>query len=52
MLGLGLMQLKGKSIALRWGLVFTRAMFERPDMAAQGKLLTEVAALVDAGRMR
>ncbi|MES2949617.1 MAG: zinc-binding alcohol dehydrogenase family protein [Pseudomonadota bacterium] len=52
MAGLDLMQLKGKSLALHWEMMFTRAMFETPDMAEQGKLLAEVAALVDAGRIR
>jgi zinc-binding alcohol dehydrogenase family protein len=50
--GLDLMQLKSKSIALHWEMMFTRAMFETPDMQEQGKLLAEVAALVDAGRIR
>ncbi|MEO1270608.1 MAG: zinc-binding dehydrogenase, partial [Myxococcota bacterium] len=31
---------------------FTRSMFETPDMSAQGQLLAEVAALVDAGVIR
>ena len=30
--------------------MFTRSLFGTPDMAGQGKLLNEVAALVDAGR--
>ena len=46
------MPLKQKSLALHWELMFTRSMFETPDMAAQGRLLAEVAALVDAGRLR
>lgn len=50
--GLDLMQLKGKSIALHWEMMFTRSMFETPDMGEQGRLLAEVAALVDAGRIR
>lgn len=50
--GLDLMQLKGKSISLHWEMMFTRAMFETPDMHDQGKLLGEVAAMVDAGRIR
>ena len=50
--GLDLMQLKSKSIALHWEMMFTRAMFETPDMHEQGKLLAEVAALVDTGRIR
>ncbi len=52
MQGLDLMQLKGKSIALHWEMMFTRSMFETPDMGEQGRLLAEVAALVDAGRIR
>ena len=46
------MPLKQKSLALHWELMFTRSMFETPDMAAQGRLLAEVAGLVDAGRLR
>lgn len=46
------MMLKGKAISLHWELMFTRSLFTTPDMAEQGKLLNEVAALVDAGRIR
>ena len=52
MQGLDLMLLKPKSIALHWEMMFTRSMFETPDMGEQGRLLAEVAALVDAGRIR
>ncbi|MFO7310419.1 MAG: zinc-binding dehydrogenase, partial [Pseudomonadota bacterium] len=38
--------------ALHWELMFTRSLFETPDMGEQGRLLTEVAELVDAGRIR
>ncbi|RTL62206.1 MAG: zinc-binding alcohol dehydrogenase family protein [Hyphomicrobiales bacterium] len=44
--------LKRKSGALVWELMFTRAIFETPDMIAQHKLLAEVARLVDAGKLR
>ena len=44
--------MKRKSLSLHQELMFTRAMFETPDMAEQGKLLKEVAALVDSGRIR
>ena len=44
--------LKRKSLSLHWELMFTRSLFRTPDMAAQGRLLNEVAALVDAGRLR
>ena len=46
------MMLKSKAISLHWELMFTRSLFTTPDMAEQGKLLNEVAALVDAGRIR
>lgn len=43
---------KRKAVSIHWELMFTRSIFGTPDMAEQGKLLTEVAALVDAGRVR
>jgi zinc-binding alcohol dehydrogenase family protein len=49
---LNAMALKGKGISLHWELMFVRSKFETPDMAQQGALLAEVAALVDAGRIR
>lgn len=45
-------QLKRKSLSLHWEFMFTRSLFGTPDMAAQHALLDEVAALVDAGRLR
>ena len=44
--------LKQKAVSLHWEFMFTRPVFETPDMEAQGRLLNEVAALVDAGRIR
>ena len=44
--------LKPKSLSLHWEMMFTRSMFETPDMAEQGALLNRVAELVDAGRLR
>ncbi len=32
--------------------MFTRSLFETPDMAEQGKLLNEVSRLVDAGQIK
>ncbi|SEB05106.1 zinc-binding alcohol dehydrogenase family protein [Variovorax sp. YR216] len=46
------MPLKTKSISLHWEMMFARSRFETPDMPRQGELLAEVAALVDAGRIR
>jgi zinc-binding alcohol dehydrogenase family protein len=51
MKSLDVMLLKPKSISLHWELMFTRSMFETADMEEQGKLLAEVADLVDAGRI-
>lgn len=49
---LNVMPFKLKAVSLHWELMFTRALFGTPDMAEQGKLLHEVATLVDAGRIR
>ncbi len=45
-------KLKRKSVSLHWELMFTRSLFETPDMIEQHKLLTEVALLVDLGYVR
>ena len=44
--------LKQKSVSLHWELMFTRSLFETPDMQAQHDLLDEVADLVDRGVVR
>lgn len=44
--------LKRKSISLHWESMFTRSLFGTDDMAAQGRLLSRLAELVDAGRLR
>lgn len=49
--GLDLLPLKVKSIAWHWELMFTRPMFGY-DMSAQQHLLTQAAAMVDAGTLR
>lgn len=46
------MALKSKSLSLHWEMMFARSLHQTSDMAEQGRLLTEVAALVDAGRLR
>jgi alcohol dehydrogenase len=43
--------LKAKSVTFAWEFMFTRPMFQTPDMIAQHELLKEVAMLVDAGRI-
>ncbi len=49
---LNAMPLKLKAVSLHWELMFTRSLFGTPDIAEQGKLLNEVAELVDAERIR
>ncbi|WNM62521.1 zinc-binding alcohol dehydrogenase family protein [Candidatus Nitrospira neomarina] len=49
---LNVMPFKLKAVSIHWEMMFTRSLFGTPDMAEQGKLLNEVAALVDAGRIR
>ena len=44
--------LKRKSVSLHWESMFTRSLFGTDDMAAQGRLLSRLAELVDAGRLR
>jgi zinc-binding alcohol dehydrogenase family protein len=44
--------LKGKSVSLHWESMFTRSIFETPDMVRQHEILSEMAVLVDAGEIR
>ena len=50
--GLDLLALKSKSVTWHWELMFTRSMFETPDMIEQKHLLSRVAELVDEQRVR
>lgn len=43
---------KRKSVSVHWEFMFTRSMFQTADIEEQGKLLAEVAALVDGGKIR
>jgi len=47
-----LSKLKSKSAAFVWEFMFTRAMYQTNDMAAQGELLNEVSRLVEQGTIR
>ena len=49
---INVLALKRKSLALHWELMFTRSLYRTHDMAAQGALLAQVAALVDQGHLR
>ncbi len=44
--------LKTKSASFTWEFMFTRSMYQTADMADQGQLLDQVAALVDTGKLR
>ena len=50
--GLDLLPLKTKSVAWHWELMFTRSLFETPDMIEQKHLLSRVARLTDEQRLR
>ena len=40
---------KRKSVSIHWESMFTRSVFETPDMAEQGALLNQVSKFVDEG---
>ena len=44
--------LKLKSAGLLWEFMYTRSLFQTADMDAQGAILNEVAALMDAGAVK
>ena len=50
--GVDISGFKRKSVSTHWEFMFTRSMFETADMDEQGKLLNEVAKLIDAGVIR
>lgn len=43
---------KRKSVSIHWEFMYTRSMFGTQDIGEQGRLLDEVARLLDAGRLR
>lgn len=45
-------KLKRKSLSLHWEFMYTRSLFETPDMIEQHKLLNRVAQLIDAGTLK
>jgi zinc-binding alcohol dehydrogenase family protein len=49
---LDVMPLKRKSISLHWESMFTRSIFETPDMIRQHDILERVAALIDDGVLK
>lgn len=49
---LNIMPFKAKSISTHWELMYTRSLFQTEDMTRQHHILTEVAALLDAGKIK
>lgn len=47
-----IMAFKRKSVSIHHELMFTRSIYQTPDIAEQGRILDAVADLVDAGRIR
>lgn len=47
-----IMPFKRKSLSVHWEYMFARPVFDTPDMAVQGRILGQVASLVDAGLLR
>jgi zinc-binding alcohol dehydrogenase family protein len=43
---------KRKCVSIHWELMFTRSLFQTPDMIEQHRLLNEVSRLLDAGTLR
>lgn len=43
---------KRKSLSVHWELMFTRSLYETPDISEQHRLLSEVSALVEAGVLK
>jgi NADPH:quinone reductase-like Zn-dependent oxidoreductase len=47
-----IMKFKRKAISLHWELMFTRSLFNTPNMIEQHRILNRLAELVDAGTIR
>src|SRR5690606_5313886 len=43
---------KSKCVSIHWEAMFTRALFQTPDMIRQHEILNEIADMVDAGQLR
>jgi len=41
-----------KSLSLHWEFMFARSMFQASDMDEQGRMLNQVAELIDAGHIK
>jgi zinc-binding alcohol dehydrogenase family protein len=49
---LDVVPMKRKALSLHWELMFTRSLFETPDMIAQHELLNRVSLLIDQGVLK
>lgn len=49
---LDVVPMKRKALSLHWELMFTRSLYETPDMIAQHELLNRVADLIDQGVLK
>jgi len=49
---LDVVPMKRKALSLHWELMFTRSLFETPDMIKQHELLNRVAELIDQGVLK
>lgn len=49
---LDIVAFKRKAVSVHWELMFTRSLFDTPDIGEQGLLLDNVGDLVDAGHVR
>ncbi len=49
---LDVVKLKRKSLSLHWEFMYTRSLFETPDMQAQHALLERMSQLIDQGTLR
>ena len=50
--GLDIYPLKNKSISFSWEFMFTRPLYQPPDLVEQHELLDRVASMVDEGTIR
>lgn len=49
---LDIVPFKRKSLSVSWELMFTRSLFQTPDMIAQHEILNRISELVDNGTLR
>ncbi|MCQ1060186.1 zinc-binding alcohol dehydrogenase family protein [Photobacterium sp. DNB23_23_1] len=49
---LDIVPFKTKCVSIHWELMFTRSLFQTPDMQAQHDLLNEVSSMIDKGQIK